>query len=248
MKPPHSIIAGAFLAVGSLALASGAWAQSATYTNAQIVSVDAQSRTLVIKVKDGPERTVELDDTVGGVGNVTAGDHVILALRAEPGRDRVSAIMKSTPPAPVRAVDTRSKTSARTTTPKEERPATVTDRNAAAAFSERVASLSAQASRVDSLWASFRSTCNVVMDQPYDGAREWFSLWDNVVRADFSTGFCRGLFNQIVGEGEAIKQAMASAEDVARQELLPGSIRDVRRRYSMDWDGWDRPAPEPQPL
>lgn len=244
MKPPYAILTRCILLAGCFGLASHAVAQSPTYTNAEVVSVDPQTRTLVIKAKDGPEQTVELDDTVGGVGNVAAGDHVILALRNEPGRDRVSAIMKSTAPAPAEAADRQGKAPARTTSSMGDRPRLLTGRNAAAAFSQRVAALSAQASRVDSLWTGFRGNCSVTLNQPYEGAREWFSIWDDVVRADLSSGFCRDLFNQIVGQGEIIKQAMGAAEDAARQELLPGAIRDVRRRYSMDWDGWDRPAPE----
>jgi hypothetical protein len=246
MRLSFAIFARCLALAACLAIATGAAAQSPTYTNAEVVSVNAQTRTLVIKVKNGAEQTVELDDTVGGVGNVAAGDHVIVGLRNEPGRSRVSAIISSTPPAADE--DAGGKLPARTTTPTTDRLAPLSDRIASAAFSERVAALSAQASRIDSLWSGFRANCGVTLDQPYDGSREWFSLWDEGVRADFTSGFCRDLFNQIVGQGETIKQAMAAAEDDARQALLPGTIREVRRRYSMDWDGWDRPAPEPLAL
>jgi len=53
---------------------------------------------------------------------------------------------------------------------------------------------------------------------------------------------------QIVGLGEPVMRGMAQAEDAARRSLSPGEMRDVRLRYSMDWDGWGRPAPERQPL
>jgi hypothetical protein len=247
MKLPLAILTRAVVIIGGLGLATSAAAQAPTYTNAEVVSIDPQSRTLVIKAKNGAEQTVELDDMLGGVGDVAPGDEVIVALRAEPGRNRVSAIRKSTVPQNDVAVEDV-KVTARTTSPTRTRPPVVTDRDPSFAFSERVAALSAQASRIDSLWSSFRATCGVTLNQPYDGAREWFSLWDQVVRADYTSGFCRDLFNRIVGEGEAIKQAMGAAEDDARQELLPGAIREVRRRYSMDWDGWDRPAPEPLAL
>jgi hypothetical protein len=70
----------------------------------------------------------------------------------------------------------------------------------------------------------------------------------NDVRADLSNGTCRDLYNQIVGLGETVKRGMAGAEDAARRSLSPGEIRDVRLRYSMDWDGWALPAPERQRL
>jgi hypothetical protein len=250
---PRTSIAGRWLflagciGVGYFGLASPALAQTPTYTNAEVVSVDPQTRTLVIKAKDGAEQTVELDDTVGGLADISAGDHVIVALRGEPGRNRVSSLAKSTP-APSVPVDSNSKTPALTTPSATDKAAAITARGAATTFAERVATLSAQATKVDSLWVGFRSNCKVVMDRPYDNGREWFVLWDQPVQADFTTGFCRDLFNQIIGQGEAIKQAMKSAEESVRDDLLPGAIRDVRRRYSMEWDGWDRPAPEPLTL
>lgn len=250
---PRASIAGAWLLLAGCVglVASPALAQTPTYTNAEVVSVDPQTRTLVIKAKDGAEQTVELDDTVGGLTDISAGDHVIVALRGEPGRNRVSSLVKSTP-APAAPADSTSKTPTATTsatTPSAaDKAAAITARGAATAFAERVATLSAQATKVDSLWVGFRSNCKVVMDHPYDNGREWFVLWDQPVQADFTTGFCRDLFNQIIGQGEAIKQAMKSAEESVRDDLLPGAIRDVRRRYSMEWDGWDRPAPEPLAL
>ena len=64
------------------------------------------------------------------------------------------------------------------------------------------------------------------------------------VRADLSSGFCRDLFNQIVTSGEGIKTAMAAAEDVARKSLAAGDIREICKLNSMDWEGWELPAPD----
>ena len=49
---------------------------------------------------------------------------------------------------------------------------------------------------------------------------------------------------QIIGQGEAVKTQMAAAEDVARRSLAPGSIREIRRRYALEWEGWGLSAPE----
>jgi hypothetical protein len=49
----------------------------------------------VIKNPRGARQTVELDDTVGGLADIKAGDKVILTLRDEPGRPKVSAVVSS---------------------------------------------------------------------------------------------------------------------------------------------------------
>jgi hypothetical protein len=209
-----------------------------TYTNARVVSIDVLDRTFVIRQSDGVRQTVELDDSVGGFGDVRVGDEVILELRGEPGRPRASSITRSVA-SPARAT--------RSAGPLAPLPGP-SRQSAADAFTRQVADLAAEAARVDRLWSAFRSSCGADVGGQYDGGREWFSLWANDVRADLSSGYCRDLYNQIVGAGEAVMRGMARAEDAARRSLQPGDIRDARQRYSMDWDGWNRPAPERQPL
>lgn len=239
MKPTSAVLGGWMLAAcGAAAAAAAQSGGTPTYTNARVVSINALDRTFVIRQADGAQQTVELDDSVGGMGDVTVGDEVILTLRGEPGRPRVSALTKSTA-TPARA----------TPAPRPLAPTGSPAPEAAAeAFARQVADLALEASRVDRLWSAFRTSCDASVGGRYEGAREWFGLWANDVRADLSNGYCRDLYNQIVGLGETVKRKMAGAEDSARRSLSPGEIRDVRLRYSMDWDGWDRPAPERQRL
>ena len=93
---------------------------------------------------------------------------------------------------------------------------------AAQAYSRRVADLAAEASRVDGLWNGFRTNCRVTLsDNAYEGSREWLSLWESV-QVDLSSGYCRDLFNQIVGRGQTVNSGMAAAETEARREAAPG--------------------------
>jgi hypothetical protein len=39
---------------------------------------------------------------------------------------------------------------------------------------------------------------------------------------------------------------MASAEEAARRGLLPSDVRDVQKRFSLDWSGWGRTPPAPE--
>jgi hypothetical protein len=209
-----------------------------TYTNAQVVAVDVSGRTLVIRNTKGVEEKVELDDNLAGFGDIRAGDRVILTLRTGPGRARVSSIVRSTavPPGKVAA-------SPLLITPVApvENSQEVTPREA---FGAQVVRLAGQADRVEHVWDGFRSACNFKAGNPHEGARGWFVIWEGSMSADLSGGFCRDLFNQIIDLGEPIKAGMTAAEDVARRTLSPGDIREIRRQYTMDWDGWGLTPPK----
>lgn len=84
----------------------------------------------------------------------------------------------------------------------------------------------------------------MTVSRRYEGGREWFGLWENQIRVDVSTTPCIDFFNRVVGLGQVVLSGMGSAEEEARaSDVLPGDVRKIRRRHSMDWDGWARPAP-----
>ena len=222
----------------ALAGSSAVAEQAPKYTNAEVVKVRAQERLLVIKNTDGVEQTLHFDDRVVGIGELRPGDRVILTLRGEPGRARVESFTKS------------EASSTRTASQPQPQRAVVDDTGdetrAAASFESRVSALSQQSARVDTLWNSFRTSCNVLLrgGAAYDGARPWLSLWDGVAQVDLSSGNCRDMYNQVVGLGQAISQSMADAEEQAGRVLSPGQIREIERRHSLEWGGWGRGAPE----
>jgi len=206
-----------------------------TYTNAEVVAVDVTGRTLVIRNAKGVEEKVQLDDALAGFDDLKAGDRVILTLRRGPGWARVSSIDKS------RAVPASQVAASSPPSPPVDNSEDLASREA---FGAQVASLAAQADRVDHVWNEFRRACKLMPGNPHEGARGWFAIWEGSVRADLSGGFCRDLFNQIVDLGEPINAGMTAAEDVARRTLLPGDIREIRRQYRMDWDGWALTPPK----
>jgi len=231
------LLAGAALALAPVSTASAEG--TPTYTNGRVVTLDPVQRTLVVETAGGEKQRLELDDNTAGFGDIKSGDRVILMINGAPGRQRVGSISKVTASLPQPATRV-----ARPTLSKDDsKDAEVARR----IFADRVAVVAPQAGRVDGLWSTFKDTCAATTSAPYDGAREWLGLWDGGVSADLSSGFCRDLFNQIVGQGEAVKTQMAAAEDVARRSLAPGSIREIRRRYALDWEGWDLAAPDRLP-
>jgi len=216
---------------------------TATYMNAELVSADPVRRIVVIRGKGGVE-TFDLDDQVGSVGPVKPGDRVVLTVHAGVGRRRVTAIAKAASSsgmvitaAPTPRSTTLIAVPATTTTVAVQNKAAAKD-----AFARQVAILSQDAKPIDSTWASFVTACHVQPVQANDG-REWFGLWDNRVVADYSSGQCREMFNQMIQSGEAIKQGMAAAESVALKSLTAGEMRDIRKMNLMDWDGWALPPP-----
>lgn len=231
------LLAGAALCLAPVSTASAQG--TPTYTNGRVVSLDPAQRIVVVEIAGGEKQRLELDDNAAGFGDIKSGDRVLLMINGAPGRQRVSNISKVTASLPQPA----------TAAPRAT-PTRVEKREAEAAgrvFSERLAAVAPQAGRVDSLWSTFKDSCEATLSTRYDDGREWFGLWDGQARADLSSGFCRDLYNQILGQGETVKSQMAAAEDVARRSLAPGSIREIRQRYALDWEGWDMSQPERLP-
>jgi hypothetical protein len=237
-------------AVAGVQTASGQ-APATIAITADVLSFENQSRIMVIRGPDGARRRVMLDDVVGGFGSLKAGDRVVLTVREEPGMARASSLFKSNVPRrstelrtsalPTSGLQADLETTDTTATPP---PNGEFDLSTRSLFSQQVSALAARANAIDLLWGQFRTACDVRTSSRYDDAREWFGLWDGRVAADLSSGFCRDMFNEIVDAGASINASMAAAEESADEVLLPGTMRDIRRRYAMDWEGWSLARPE----
>jgi hypothetical protein len=240
MRPRDVLVIGAFV-WGALGAGTAlAREEVPTYTNAVVVSMDKAKRTIVVRNTDGVQQRLDLDEAVTDLGDIRAGDQVIMTVRGETDRPRVTALSKSVTTAPSKAP------AIATTTPAPPEDDLAGPRRA---FESRVSLVAQQAARVDALWSQFVNACDVRQGPAgsYDNGREWFALWDGTTtRADLSNGFCRDLYNQIVGLGESVKRSMSGAEETARRDLDAGDMRQIRQRYGMDWDGWDRSAPARQ--
>jgi hypothetical protein len=218
------------LTVNSVSAQTGE--ETPTYTNAQVVSIDPARRILVIRNSKGQTESLEFDDLLASTGGIKAGDRVIVTVRGGPGRKRVSAVSlaRTTPVA--------------SPAPPLIQPGAVSERTRLRdAFARQVSLVSQDARGVDASWASFVTACKVTQPETMSGGRDWFGLWDGRVQADYSSGFCRDLFNQIASAGEAVKKSMAAAESVVSGTLDPGEIRDIRTLHNMNWDGWTLAPP-----
>jgi hypothetical protein len=107
-------------------------------------------------------------------------------------------------------------------------------------YEAAVATLAAEARRVDATYARYKGSCPTASTLSQDGSREWFGLWDGAAVSETSAG-CAALLQEISQSGAPIKAGMLTAQEAARRAwVLPGAMRDIRLRHAMEWGGWDR--------
>jgi len=114
-------------------------------------------------------------------------------------------------------------------------------RNDATRLYERaLATLAGRADSLDDEWRRFRRDC-------YKGAvpgqfdREWFALYDPKLVQGLVAYGCGGFFGDIRTEAFTIKNTIEGMEEEARKaDVYPGTRRDLRRKYKLDYAGWDR--------
>jgi len=96
--------------------------------------------------------------------------------------------------------------------------------------------------QLDTSWDKGAGICVAGMSRT-SSSRAWFALWEtNGVRLSTTTGYdCASWVASMRGDALQIHDAMAKASEGARRVgVYPGTMRDLRRNYRLDWDGWDR--------
>ena len=109
-----------------------------------------------------------------------------------------------------------------------------------AAYEQRLEQLSRRADSLDDYWRRFRANC-------YQGKiagsfdREWFAIWDPRAMQGVVAQGCGSSFEDVQRVGAEIRDQMIGAEEAARTAgVYPGIRRDLRRKYRMTYEGWDR--------
>jgi S1-C subfamily serine protease len=96
-----------------------------------------------------------------------------------------------------------------------------------------------RAGQIDSYWNRIRANCKLRVTSGYD--REWFGLWDGRTTVSSPDISCSTAVTDLEGLASEVRAAMSAAQEEARRaSVLPGQLRDIRRRYRMDWAGFDR--------
>jgi S1-C subfamily serine protease len=107
-------------------------------------------------------------------------------------------------------------------------------------YEETLAQLAKRADALDNAFRSFQQSC-------YEGRvnaasdRQWFALFDDRSMQGAVAPGCGGWFNDVRREANDIRNGVIAAEEEARRsDVYPGFRREARRRYRLDYPGWDR--------
>lgn len=114
----------------------------------------------------------------------------------------------------------------------------------AAEFAREMVILSEKADRADVAWNRYVAGCHLevlsVSAGAFAGGRDWFGFAWASATASRPTEACAeaGTFFALVDQ---VKDGMCVAEERARRaSVYPGIRRELRTKYRLDWDGWDR--------
>jgi putative serine protease PepD len=97
------------------------------------------------------------------------------------------------------------------------------------------------ADQVDQYWNRYSKTC--VSNSRRSGDRAWFAVYEpqGVVISATSAYDCEQFLDNLSANARQMKDQMDQAGDAARRTgVYPGVLRDLRRRYRLDWAGWER--------
>jgi S1-C subfamily serine protease len=111
---------------------------------------------------------------------------------------------------------------------------------AVAAYEKQLKGIAERADQIDDYWDRFRKSCSASAIGR-GGDREWFGVWAQ--RPDIRTTVpdCSVWLNDIVQMASAVRTAMTTTEEAARRGgVFPGEGRDLRHRYRLEWDGWEK--------
>ena len=106
-------------------------------------------------------------------------------------------------------------------------------------YGQIIEAVARQAAQLDAYWSRIKANCTVRVAPGYD--REWFGLWDGRARLDTPDASCANATRELEEMASQVRSVMATAQEEARRaSVLPGELRDLRRRSRMDWQGFDR--------
>jgi len=95
---------------------------------------------------------------------------------------------------------------------------------------------------IDNNWQRNAKLC-VAGTGATGGDRVWFALYaaDGVRMARSNAYDCSSWIEGLKTAADQIRGRMNEATEAARRGgVFPGTTRDIRRKYKMDWSGWDR--------
>jgi hypothetical protein len=97
-----------------------------------------------------------------------------------------------------------------------------------------------RADQIDAQWKRLRDSCPM-SPMAGDAERDWFAVRDQAPVFQVTNVSCATYFGDIRNYVGQFSVAMSQATESARRAgVYPGALREARRRYRLDWTGWDR--------
>jgi hypothetical protein len=96
-----------------------------------------------------------------------------------------------------------------------------------------------RADTLDSYWDRFSRAC---LTQPVrtGGDRPWFAIWERSFPTDAVALGCVDEFQSFRDAADEVRTRLTQADEAARRAgVYPGTRRELRERYRLDWDGWN---------
>ena len=107
-------------------------------------------------------------------------------------------------------------------------------------FEQAMQAAAQRADQIDQQWRRFQANC-VAGGFSGDGQREWFSARDHAPAYKTPNSGCTAFARDLQVYVRELSDFMAQeAEQARRAGVYPGTLRDVRRKYRLDWSGWER--------
>jgi len=110
------------------------------------------------------------------------------------------------------------------------------------AYERNMKTLADGSDKVDAEWNKYASACAKPGRAAGSPDRPWFPLLtDSTSVANDVDQMCRALVDNLRTYVQQIADGMRQSNDWARRAgVYPGVQRQIRRKYRMGWDGWDR--------
>jgi S1-C subfamily serine protease len=109
-----------------------------------------------------------------------------------------------------------------------------------AQFDQGTRALARRADQLDDYWQRFRARCNPASIGG-GGDREWFGSWEQAPPVAVPDPQCLAWRDEAVEHAREFSRVMRDLDEAARTAgVYPGSRRDIRRKYRLDWPGWER--------
>ena len=107
-------------------------------------------------------------------------------------------------------------------------------------YEQALAILASRAATLDGYWRAFRSGCYA---GPIVGTfeHEWLALWDQRAMQGAVAPQCNSRWEELRRLAQAIRDDALAADEAARRaDVFPGTRRELRRKYHLDYAGWER--------